>query len=698
MFSQAEEVARWVRKRHHWKRFGAIGYVVLSVIFLGWRISVFNWQAPVLSTFFIALEFLGAVMGWGTVFSTWWFSHQTPRCPKRRYTVDVLLPVYTEPLEMIELTVIGAKSIDYQHETFLLDDGHREELRQLAAKHGVHYLSREGNKGAKAGNLNHGLAHSSGEIVAVFDADHVAQREALEKMLGFFDDEERLGMIQAPQMFYNEDAFIFSKVFVGAGLRHEQSFFFDLVLSSRDAVGAVSGIGTGAMFRRSALEDIGGFPELTLTEDIHTSLLLSRNGWVNRYLNEPVAWGVGAADVPEYYRTRHRWAHGNMQAIRQEGIFTRPGLPWKVRVNYMCMGIQYLDGLHQLGYMLIPAYSMMTYQAPFLLTPQNVIIALGMPLLLIWFITLTGMGWLNFYRRQVFAIGRMHLSLAALSALFGKNLRWNVAVKNVIGIVSWGVLTPQIIMLILGVLAILLSLKGVVWNWLHHEKLPLHSFVALYGSLWMGYNVVRLIDWLRSARGLLNRKGRDYLFEVSLPLLDSAGRCVARTSRISHLEVMLEAPNPSLSGTSLTLLLPGEHISIKLEPSTDGTLHPYTFNNEAQRMILQRSLYSADWHRQIRLAPHCETTREAGLQGPWQTAVLNLSGSPQWSVCMREPNSLTLITAAPLNPGQPFTLDLASMEGGTTCKGTITGEITPPYKIPRDLNDHQCRIFAAEMV
>ncbi len=694
MFSQAEEVALWEKQRHWQRRFGAIGYIVVSIAFLGWRLTVFNWEAPVLSAVFFALELLGALMGWAVIFSAWWFSYRQAQPLTRPYTVDVLLPVYTEPLEMVELTIIGAKAIDYPHETYLLDDGHREEFRALAARHGVHYLSRAGNQGAKAGNLNHGLAHSRGEIVAVFDADHVAQREALHKMLGFFAD-EKLGMVQAPQMFFNEDAFIYSKTFAGAGYRHEQSFFFDLVLSSRNTYNATSGIGTGALFRRTALASIGGFPELTLTEDIHTSLLLSKKGWRNNYFNEPVAWGVAAADVPEYYRTRHRWAHGNMEALRHENILFCRDLSWKVRLSYLCMGIQYLDGLHQLGYMLIPAYCMMTYQAPFHLNLQNIAIALGLPVLLIWLITLAGMGYANFYRRQVFAIGRMHLSLAALSALFGKRLRWNVALKNVIGIVSWGVLTPQLTLLMLGLLAIMYSLYGVVWNYLTYGQFPLYSLVAVYGCGWMGYNVVRLIDWLRSARGLLNRKGRDYLFEVSLPLLDAAGRCVAQTTHLSHLEISLRLPAPHLKlQEPLKLLLPGETLHLMLLEMDAEGLCTYRLADDSQGMILQRSLYSVDWHRQLRLAPLCQTTHQNGLGGPWQAVVLDGG----WGAAMQDDTGFKLVSPQALTVGQLLTLQRDSGDAAVSVQVQINHEITPPYKIPKDLNGHQCRIFAATVL
>lgn len=688
MFSQAAEVSLWVQRRHIARRCAAIAYLVISLTFILWRGTILNWEAPVLAVIFYLLEWIGLLMGWGMIYSSWWHQQRTSLPITRTYTVDVLLPVYTEPLEMIELTVIGAKSIDYPHETYLLDDGHREDLRALAAKHGIHYLSREGNKGMKAGNLNHGLQHSRGEIVAVFDADHVAQRESLEKMLGFFAD-EKVGLVQAPQTYFNEDAFIYSKTFVASGYAHEQSYFFDLGEGSRDAFNAASGIGTGALYRRTALAEIGGFPEQTMTEDIHSSILLSKHGWTCAYFNEPVAWGVAAADVPEYYRTRRRWAHGNLEAFRLEKLPFNRRIPLKSRLAYSALAVQYLDGVQQLGFLIIPVWSMISYDPPFILNFWNIVFALCTPLLLIWLTRHVTCGYISYYRRQVFSIGRFHLMLAALPALWGKRLRWHVAVKNVIGIVNWGMLTPQILLLILAAGAILVSGGRLLWFLSTTGHLPPQYLATFFACGWMTYNIVRLCDWIRGARRLNNRKARDYLFEVRAPLVDATGCCVAFTTHLSHLELKTEQPLPG--ECPLRLLLPGEAISILPQAADADGIRAYQFVDEDQRMSLQLALYSVDWHRQLRLAPLCQTTHPHGLGGPWQPAALGGA----WAAWMQDGDGLKIVSAEPLVPGQALDFRRETGPYAHSEPVVIQEEIQPPYKIPRDVNGHQCRIFKA---
>jgi cellulose synthase (UDP-forming) len=207
VISHGEEIEVWLKRNLRLRRAAAVAYVVMSMAYLAWRLTIFNPQAPICSFFFYLAGVLDFILGLNIIFAAW--NHLRRKFPQstKSYSVDVLIPVYTEPVAMIDLTVMAAKELDAPHETYLLDDGHREEIRQVALKHGVHYLARPTNQGAKAGNLNHGLKHGTGELVIVFDADHIAQREALQKVARFFDD-EKMAMVQTPQSFYNEDAFI----------------------------------------------------------------------------------------------------------------------------------------------------------------------------------------------------------------------------------------------------------------------------------------------------------------------------------------------------------------------------------------------------------------------------------------------------------------------------------------------------------
>src|SRR5690606_19833411 len=98
-------------------------------------------------------------------------------------TVDVYIPTYNEDLSVVRPTVFAAMGLDWPSDKlriYILDDGKREALRDFAAEVGVEYLIRPDNRHAKSGNLNHALTKSQGELLAIFDCDHIPSRSFLQ--------------------------------------------------------------------------------------------------------------------------------------------------------------------------------------------------------------------------------------------------------------------------------------------------------------------------------------------------------------------------------------------------------------------------------------------------------------------------------------------------------------------------------------
>ncbi len=111
----------------------------------------------------------------------------------------MVIPTYQEPLEVLFPTIAAAVSMRLDHETWVLDDGRREWLRELCRELGARYRTRAGNEHAKAGNINASLPEISlsADVMAVLDADHVASADFLVRVIGYFDD-ERLALVQTP--------------------------------------------------------------------------------------------------------------------------------------------------------------------------------------------------------------------------------------------------------------------------------------------------------------------------------------------------------------------------------------------------------------------------------------------------------------------------------------------------------------------
>lgn len=229
-------------------------------------------------------------------------------------TVDVFLPTYSEPVEILRRSVIGCQAMDYPYKTiWLLDDQRRPAMRELARELGCCYVTRQDNAHAKAGNLNNALKVSEGELVLCFDADFIPTRDFLQRTVGFFRDAQ-VALVQTPQNFFNDDA-----VMRNLGLQHaiedEQKFFFRALQPGRDARNAIVCHGTCWIARRSALEEIGGIPTETITEDWATSIKLQAAGYKLLYLNEALSAGLSADTTGEFVQQRMRWAQGTLQAM-----------------------------------------------------------------------------------------------------------------------------------------------------------------------------------------------------------------------------------------------------------------------------------------------------------------------------------------------------------------------------------------------
>jgi cellulose synthase (UDP-forming) len=310
----------------------------LEVEGLGWAGQLWVWTCLGAELLLIFDNFLSLL-----VMSRWADrSHEADRhCARLRSTpaselptVDILIPTYNEDLEVLERTIVGAKSIDYPNaRVWVLDDGRRDWLEEFCARKGVGYLRRPDNRHAKAGNINHALELTDGEFVAIFDADFVPHRDFLYRTLGFFAD-PRIGIVQTPQRFFNPDPV---QLNLGAPrlFPDEQRFFFDRVLPSRDAWDAAFCCGSNCVVRRAALELIGGIPTGSVTEDVLTTLALLRHGYVTRYLNEKLALGLSAESLKAFFVQRQRWCRGGVQLLFLRDGPLGPGLDPMKRLLFL---------------------------------------------------------------------------------------------------------------------------------------------------------------------------------------------------------------------------------------------------------------------------------------------------------------------------------------------------------------------------
>ncbi|WP_149537185.1 UDP-forming cellulose synthase catalytic subunit [Siccirubricoccus phaeus] len=355
--------------------------VVLSLCvtarYLHWRLTETiepdtPWQAFFMYGLVLAEIYAGIAMFLG-YFQTLWPLNRKPVPMPREVEawpeVDVYVPTYNESLDVVRPTVLAALAMDWPPEklkVWILDDGRRPEFRRFAEECGCGYIIRGDNHGAKAGNINHALKHTRAPFIAIFDCDHVATRAFLQCTLGWLIRDRRLAMVQTPHHFYSPDPFE-RNLTAGRDVPNEGQMFYGVVQPGNDLWDAAFFCGSCAVIRREALEEVGGVPHQTVTEDCHCSLKMQRRGWRTAYLRVPLASGLATERLLIHIGQRMRWARGMIQIFRVENPLLASGLRLTQRLCYFSATFYYLFA--------IPRLVFLTSPLAFLLLGQNVIAA-----------------------------------------------------------------------------------------------------------------------------------------------------------------------------------------------------------------------------------------------------------------------------------------------------------------------------------
>ena len=428
--------------------------LAVTAAYLGWRaFATLNLDAWYLAVPMLVLE-AHAAIGLGLfAFSLWDVDRRPPRRPLRRVpTIAVVIPTYNAGREILVPTIAAAAALEPVHETWVLDDGERPEIEELARSLGVRYLARPTHDHAKAGNLNHALGIIDAEIMAVLDADHVAAPEFLRATLGYFAD-PRVALVQTPQDFYNVTSFEHSGGVAMGEPFHEQTLFYRLLQPGKNRWNAAFWCGTNALVRVAALREIGGAATDTITEDIHTTIRFHRRGWKTVYHNEVLARGLAADDASQYQLQRNRWGTGAMQVLRVENPLLVSGLTLGQRLGYASTLLGWFDSWRTLGFLLLPPAVLLTGQIPILADGMTFAILFGITYALQQAaLYLLGRGAYRPLLSVVFDLVRMSANFMATVSLFvPRTPRFRVTPKGRIGADRGRIEPPLLLRFSLGV-------------------------------------------------------------------------------------------------------------------------------------------------------------------------------------------------------------------------------------------------------
>ncbi len=328
--------------------------LVASFWYIGWLLEPGRVGNPYLYGALIVAEIFNIVQAVGFWWTVTGRSKKRTHAPSAHFSpateVDVFIPTYSESVEIVEATVASAAAMTGARiKVWILDDGDRPAMAQLADQYGVGYITREQHEGAKAGNINHALGITTGEFVLILDCDHVPLPHFLEATLPDFND-EKVAFVQTPQYYAN-----FEESPIAAASWSQQAIFFGAIAQGKDRHNTMFCCGTNVVFRRKALNDVGGFPTNSLTEDFELSLHLNELGWKATYVNETLACGLAPEDMASYVSQQHRWARGCLSALPR---ILRSKLPLRQRAQYLLSSVYFLSGFTVITYMALPVLAM----------------------------------------------------------------------------------------------------------------------------------------------------------------------------------------------------------------------------------------------------------------------------------------------------------------------------------------------------
>ena len=251
------------------------------------------------------------------------FSHPEP---KTDFKVSVIIPVYNEE-ESVEDTVKHVMELEYPKknlEVIVVNDGSKDRtgeiVGRLVKKYSNLKLINKENSG-KADSVNVGIKNSSGELVAVADADSFPDPDSLKKLTGFFRD-EKMGAVTSFVRLRNRKGCLSARI---------QSIEYLIMGWNRKLLDFVDSVyvtnGPLSLYRKKYVEEVGGFDPKSITEDIDITWNLLYHGYKTGMALDANVSTVAPLKFKPWFRQRTRWGLGGLQAIfKYKGMFFRKGM------------------------------------------------------------------------------------------------------------------------------------------------------------------------------------------------------------------------------------------------------------------------------------------------------------------------------------------------------------------------------------
>lgn len=411
----------------------AVISLCLGTSYIYWRLTdSFNEQAPIFSIAVMAAELLAFVGLCLFYFDIWaegdTIEHDLPSGARdvgigedRPIAVDILITTFDEPVEVLSLTIQDALNVEdgagFETSVYVLDDGHRSEIADLSALYGVKYLTRNNNRGYKAGNLREALFSTDGDFILICDADTRLLPPFVKNTLGYFKDPQ-VSWVQTPHWFYDlpsghtlrrEIRRLFPRTartlgklgllpnfqirFGSDPFMNNPDFFFDVIQRRRNRNFSSFCCGAGSIHRRSALLEVAlsdqavaaakvqrqintDNPKAVLrlaesrpfqfhvSEDLFTSIRHQRRGWKSVFHPQIEAKMLSPRTISSWTLQRMKYAGGTYDIMARANPIFMKNVNWRTKLHYLSTFWSYLSVFWIPILLLSPAISLLTGWSP----------------------------------------------------------------------------------------------------------------------------------------------------------------------------------------------------------------------------------------------------------------------------------------------------------------------------------------------
>lgn len=315
---------------------------------------------------------------------------KTESNPEKLPTFSIVVPVRDEE-RVVNRLLKALFKLDYppeKKEIIIVEDGSLDKTPEICRKHAKRHPNcikfiRQSTSNGKPSALNCALKYARGEIVAVFDADNVPEPDVLLRAAEHFEDSS-IAAVQGTPCAINANENMLTKF-----ISYEEAVRFQAYFQGKDALGLfVPLTGSCQFIRRNVLEEVGGWDEESLSEDMEMSAKLTQGGHTVKYAADIRSWQENPADLTQFVKQRARWFRGCMEVALMYGRLLRSFSRKSVDAEITLVG-PYMLAPSLIGYLIAlytflvpveydPVFAVMTQVTTVFTTATLVLVGIGL--------------------------------------------------------------------------------------------------------------------------------------------------------------------------------------------------------------------------------------------------------------------------------------------------------------------------------